>query len=350
VRPCIYCYTCVSAIYTSERTRCAVNPRTGFEFEMPADLPAGPRRHFAVIGGGPGGMESARMLDEAGHRVTLIERSNRLGGTLRFASLAYAANERLLDWLVRQIGASDVEVRLSTEATPDLLRQLAPDAVIVASGAIRGLPDIPGVDLPHVFSGDDMRALMLGESTEGLKRKTGLMTRIATRVGAATGATANLDFVRKATHQWMPLGDRIVIVGGELVGMELAEFLAERGRKVTLVDDLPRFGKGLTVVRRMRMLPELAEHGVGLFPGASAIRIDADAVRFTDAAGGDHAVPADHVIVAKGATGDLRLAESLSAAGFAVQTVGDARGIGYIEGAMRGAAHAVGKLFELEPA
>ena len=350
VRPCIYCYTCVSAIYTGERTRCAVNPRTGFEWEMPAELPASPKRSFVVIGGGPGGMESARMLDAAGHRVTLIERSNRLGGTLRFASLAYAANERLLDWLTRQLGASKVDVRLNTEATPELLRRLSPDAVIVATGAIRDLPDIPGVHHDHVFSGDDMRSLVLGESTDALKRKTGLMTRLATKVGAATGATANLDFVRKATRQWMPLGDRIVIVGGELVGIELAEFLAERGRAVTVVDDQPRFGKGLTVVRRMRILPELAEHGVGLFPGSSDIRIDRDAVRFTDAAGKAHEVPADNVIVAKGAHGDLTLAETLSAAGFAVQTVGDARGVGYIEGAMRGAARAVGKLFELEPA
>ena len=160
-------------------------------------------------------------------------------------------------------------------------------------------------------------------------------------VGAATGVTANLDFVRKATHQWMPLGKRVVIIGGELVGLELAEFLSERGREVTVVDDVPRFGKGLTIVRRMRLLAELQEHGVALFPSAGEIAIEGEAVRFVDQAGNAQAVPADHVIVAKGATGELALAERLRADGFVVHAIGDATGVGYIEGAMRGAAAAV---------
>lgn len=349
VRPCIYCYTCVSAIYTCESVRCAVNPKTAFEYlELVGAVPARSQR-IVVIGGGPGGMEAARTLDQAGHKVTLIEKSDRLGGTLRFASLAYEANEKLLDWLRRGIDASSVEVRLSTEATPDLVRSLSPDRVIVATGAIRGMPPIPGHDLPHVFSGDDMRRLVLGESSESLKRKTGLVTRLATKIGAATGATANLDFVRKASRQWMPLGQRIVIVGGELVGLELAEFLNERGRTVTVVDEVPRLGAGLTLVRRMRLLAELVEHGVALHRGASGIRIDEDAVRFTAADGQEHAVPADHVIVAKGATGDLALAEQLRDAGFSVEAIGDATGVGYIEGAMRGAARAVAAIEEREP-
>jgi 2,4-dienoyl-CoA reductase-like NADH-dependent reductase (Old Yellow Enzyme family)/NADPH-dependent 2,4-dienoyl-CoA reductase/sulfur reductase-like enzyme len=339
VRPCIYCYTCISAIYMGDHVRCAVNPELAYEFEgkpVPAD-----KQHVAVIGGGPGGMESARRLAAQGHKVTLIEKGDRLGGTLRFASLAYEPNERLLNWLRAEVAEADIDVRLSTEATPDLLRKLGVDKVIVATGAIRGMPAIPGNDLPHVFSGDDMRNMMLGESSAELKRKTGLLTRMATKLGAATGVTANLDVVRKATHAWMPLGQNIVIIGGELVGIELAEFLHERGRTVTVVDEAPRFGKGLMLVRRMRILAELAEHGVSLQPGASNIAIDKDAVRFVDASGAAQSVPADNVIVAKGAESNLTLAERLRAEGFTVETVGDANGVGYIEGAMRGAANAV---------
>ncbi|AIT82195.1 hypothetical protein JI59_22010 (plasmid) [Novosphingobium pentaromativorans US6-1] len=81
-----------------------------------------------------------------------------------------------------------------------MLRELGADEVIVAICAIRGMPAIPG------------------------------------NVGAATGATADLDLVRRATHAWMPIGDKVVIIGGELVGVELAEFLMERGRQVTVVD------------------------------------------------------------------------------------------------------------------
>ena len=340
VRPCVYCYTCVSAIYLGQPTRCAVNAALSFEFE--GEVPAASEpRHVAVIGGGPGGMESARQLAALGHRVTLIEQSDRLGGTLRFAGLAYEPNERLLDWLRREVEAAAITVRLSTVATPELLRSLAVDAVIVATGAVRGMPPIPGSGQDHVFSGDDMRQMMLGGSSAALKRKTGLFTRLATKVGAATGATANLALVRKATHAWMPLADRVTIIGGELVGLELAEFLAERGRTVHVVDEAPRLGKGLTLVRRMRLLTELAEHGIGLHAGASDIVIEADAVRFTDATGAARSVPAGNVIVAKGAAGDLTLAEALRAAGFAVDVVGDANGVGYIEGAMHGARAAV---------
>lgn len=339
ILPCIYCYTCISAIYVCEPLRCAVNPETGFEYQRPPRRPAAPKR-IVVVGGGPGGMEAARRLDASGHDVVLLEKSDQLGGTLRFAALAYAPNERLLDWLRRQITQSGIDVRLGTEATPDLLRRLAPDEVIVATGAVRGLPPIPGHELPHVFSGEDMRRMMLGESSADLKRKTGLMIRLATKVGAATGMTGNLDFVRKATHQWMPLGRQVVIIGGELVGLELAEFLAERGRQVTVVDDVPRLGKGLTVVRRMRLLDELKAHGVALFPGASGIRIERDAVRFEAQGGAPERRAADHVIVAKGASGDLRLADELRSLGFSVHALGDATGVGYIEGAMRSAAQA----------
>jgi NADPH-dependent 2,4-dienoyl-CoA reductase/sulfur reductase-like enzyme len=294
-----------------------------------------------VIGGGPGGMESARRLARLGHKVTLLEKSDRLGGTLRFASLAYEPNERILEWLRREVKDAGVDVRLSTPATPDLLRQLGAEHVVVATGAVRGMPPIAGGDQDHVYSGDDMRRMMLGESSDDLKRKTGLFTRIATKVGAATGATANLALVRKATHAWMPLADSVAIIGGELVGLELAEFLSERGRTVHVIEEAPRLGRGLTLVRRMRLLSELGEHGVGLHAGASDIVIGRDSVTFTDAAGHRQSVPAGNVVVAKGAEGDLSLADALRAEGFAVHAIGDANGVGYIEGAMRGARDAV---------
>jgi 2,4-dienoyl-CoA reductase (NADPH2) len=342
VRPCIYCYTCVSTAYVRQPLRCAVNPETGFECEqVPAKVSG---KHFVVIGGGPGGMEAARRLNAEGNRVTLIEQGPRLGGTLRIAALAYPANEGLLDWLTREIAWSSVDVRLNTDATPELLNQLSPDAVIVATGARRDMPDIPGADQPHVFSGDDMRNLMMGEGSQELKRKTGLATRLATKIGAATGMTANLDFVRSATRHWMPLGQNIVIIGGELVGVELAEFLHERGREVTVLEPAPRLGKGLLLVRRMRLIAELREQGVALHGGVNHLVIGESHVDFTDIGGEARMVPADNVIVAMGASGDNILADNLRAAGFTVETVGDCNGVSYIEGAMRGAADTVSRL------
>jgi len=339
IRPCIYCYTCVSTAYLREQVRCAVRSETGFEDLdwTPASVPG----HAVVIGGGPGGMEATRRLRLAGAKVTLIEKSDRLGGTLRFAGLAYEPNERLLNWLRRQVEASGADIRLRTEATPELISGLNPDKVIVATGAVRDMPPIPGNDQDFVLSGDDLRGMMLGEDNAEIRRKTRWTTRLATKVGAATGATANLDLVRKATHGWMPLGKRVVIIGGELVGCELAEFLMERGREVTIVGEPAKMGGGLLIVRRMRLLAELREHGVAMFAGARDIGIGDHAVTFTAADGVAQTIAADHVVVAMGAHGDSTLANSLRAAGHDVTEVGDGTGVTYIEGAIRGAAEAV---------
>jgi NADPH-dependent 2,4-dienoyl-CoA reductase/sulfur reductase-like enzyme len=218
------------------------------------------------------------------------------------------------------------------------VRALRPDDVVVATGAVRAMPDIPGADLPHVLSGDDLRQLMLGQSSPSLDGKVGFAARLATKAGALTGLTGSPSFVRKASRQWMPLGKRIVILGGELVGLELAEFLVERGRSVTVLEESSHFGRGLTVLRRARLLPDLRDHGVALHAGCNGIAIASDAVRFADAEGAARSVEADHVIMAKGARGDSTLADALRAAGLNVHEIGDGTGVGYINGAMRGAA------------
>ena len=343
VRPCIYCYTCVSCIYLGDSSRCAVNPDTGFEY-LRRDRTASPPKHYVVVGGGPGGMEAALRLDAQGHRVTLLEATGRLGGTLQVAALPYEPNERLLDWLRRQIEESGVAVRLDTRATPQVVAALAPDAVLVATGARRALPDIPGADRPNVFGSDDLRGMMTGQAGPAGARQLPLLSRVATRVGAGLGLTSSPAFVRSATRKWMPFGKRIVVIGGELVGLELAEFLMERGRTVTVIEESSRMGSGLTLVRRMRLLAELEEHGVSLHSGARDLRIDESQVSFVDAAGKAVGVDADHVIVAKGASADLSVADELRSAGLKVHAFGDCTGVGYIEGAIRGAANVVAEL------
>jgi pyruvate/2-oxoglutarate dehydrogenase complex dihydrolipoamide dehydrogenase (E3) component len=173
---------------------------------------------------------------------------------------------------------------------------------------------------------------------------------MAARIGAASGLTANPEFVREATQRWMPLGKRIVVIGGELVGLELAEFLNERGRTVSVVEESAHLGRGLTLVRRMQLIPELRERGVELHTNAREIRITHEAVVFHDVNGQMRTLQADHVIVAKGAQGDLSLADALRAAGIRVREIGDATGVGYIEGAMRGAAEAVRTSLETQAA
>jgi 2,4-dienoyl-CoA reductase (NADPH2) len=218
------------------------------------------------------------------------------------------------------------------------LKRLNVDEVVVATGATRTMPDLPGSDQDFVFSGDEMRAMVLGEKLSSLKKKISTGTGAILAVGAVTGATRQRKLVIIASRYWLPLGKRIVIIGGQLVGLELAEFLALRGRAVTVINESSHAGAGLYLVRRMRLLEELREHGVTLINSASEITVLDHAVNYRNYRGQVRQLAADHVVVAKGAEADLQVADELRAAGLSVHTVGDCTGVGYIEGAMHDAA------------
>lgn len=184
VRPCINCYVCVEQNFFDATPRCAVNPALGDEGR--AEVRRGDvSRHVVVLGGGPAGLEAARRASLAGHRVTLLERSERLGGTAWLSQLTTPANGPLVDWLVQEIQSGPVEVRLGADATVESVRALAPDVVLVATGATRPRPDVVGGDLPHVRTGDDLRAMLAGEGSAG-----GALTGLALRVGRALHLTS----------------------------------------------------------------------------------------------------------------------------------------------------------------
>jgi NADPH-dependent 2,4-dienoyl-CoA reductase/sulfur reductase-like enzyme len=139
VRPCIYCYACVSEIFINKGIKCAVNAQTGHEATKTITFAEKPK-HVLIVGGGPSGMEAARVAALRGHRVTLVERSDRLGGTLFFAALAYPENGRLLDYLVRQMDHPNIQLRLNTTVDAGLLAELQPDEILVGTGARRAAP------------------------------------------------------------------------------------------------------------------------------------------------------------------------------------------------------------------
>ena len=337
VRPCIFCYQCLSQSMMGEPLRCAVNADVGFEKDKLLD-PAKVPRKVVVVGGGPGGMEAARRLTLRGHRVTLLEASNELGGTARMAAIAYAPNGDFVDWLKARVAELKVDVRLGTQGDLATIQSLAPDAVVVATGAIRRAPPIPGKDQPHVHDSASLRALLLGDEGDQAATRAPLAQRLAMGAARALGVTGNPDLVRKASKLWMPVGNRVVIIGGELVGLELAEFLHERSRKVTVVDDIPQFGRGLSPTRRSVMLEAMPDQGIALHEGASGIAIGMESVTFSDAAGALLEVPADTVIIAKGTEANTGLYDELRSAGIATYMVGDCQGVGYILGAVRNAA------------
>jgi 2,4-dienoyl-CoA reductase (NADPH2) len=337
VRPCIYCYTCVAQAFFDRPVRCAVNPATAREAER-ADVdrtPAPTPKRVLIVGGGPAGLEAARVAAGRGHRVTLYEKSERLGGSLRFAALAYPPNERLLRWLERQVELAGVEVRTGRALSAADVRALAPDVAIVAVGARRELPAIPGVGLYHVLDGEDLRALLSGEGDA--ERKLSWTGRLAVAAGRRLGLTSDPARLRSLTRHYMPLGRRVVIVGGGLVGCELAEFLHDRGREVTVLEEGPVLGAGFAHPRRWRILYELRQKGVRLETDARTVGIEPSAVRFErvhdDGERQVVSVAADHVILATGLGANRALAEELRDV-LPVVEIGDGTGVGYLEGAI----------------
>ncbi|MSZ51387.1 MAG: NAD(P)-binding protein [Actinobacteria bacterium] len=332
VRTCINCFVCVAQNFWDGAPICAVNAELGHYDEGPL-RPATERRRVVVVGGGPGGLEAARVAAVRGHSVTLLEKSPHLGGTARFSSLTTPMNAELVRYLSTEISLLDVDIRTSTPATADLLRELQADVVVVATGARRERPDISGADLPHVFSGDDLRGLLTGDDPAAAARLP-VHRRLMVSVGRSLGFMSSMDRVRSMSKRWMPIGKRVVVVGGGLVGVELAEYLAERGRTVTVLEEGDKLGVEMAHPRRARALFEARNHGVSFITGAQLTGITESGVSY-QAGEETHTVRSDAVVIASGVHADESIAEQLRADGFDVHVVGDAASVGYIEGAVR---------------
>ena len=331
VRPCINCYVCVEQNFWDDVPVCAVNPALGNETAV--QLPTiTTRRHVVVVGGGPGGMETARLATERGHRVTLVESGSRLGGSAWFSQLTTPANGPLLDWQQHELEQLGVQVLLGHRATPDSLAALRPDTVVLATGAQRGRPDVPGADLPHVHTGDTLRALLTGEATTGSRwlRLLGWAARLS-------GLTRDPERLRRITRRFLPIGQHVVVVGGGLVGLELAEFMAERGRTVTVLEEGAQLGLPMAIPRRWTAVRRAGDHGVALLRNTVVEAITTDDVRYRTEDGSAATVPADLVVVASNVESGAPLEAALAARGIEVRTVGDAGEIGYIQGAIHSA-------------
>lgn len=336
VRPCINCYLCVAENFFDDTPFCAVNPALGNETILPLQV-ASASKHVVVVGAGPAGLEAARVLTERGHRVTVVDQGDRLGGTMWFSSLTTPDNERLLRWFESEVKRLGIAVRLNTRADVASVRALHPDHVVVATGAVRPRPDIPGGDLPIVQTGDTLRALLLGNATA---EEAGLGLRLLGKAGRLSGITKRPEAVRRLTRTFLPMGKEVVVIGGSLVGLELAEFLAERGRRVTLLHEGKQLGLPLAMPRRWAAVKDATGHGVTVHRGVTVTRITDGAVEWT--AGSDESVEtrttsADMVVYAEGTTAAAPLAEELRAAGLSVDVVGDAGEVGYIHGAVHSA-------------
>ena len=260
INRCICCCRCLDQGLSQHRPveLCSVNARMGDEI-LSDIVPAARARKILVVGGGPGGMEAARVAALRGHSVTLWEKSPRLGGLLNCAKSPPGKWEigYLSGYLENQLKELKVDVVLNKEADVDSIIDARPDAVVLATGSKPCIPQIPGIDRPGVITAQE---LLSGE--------------------------------KKA-------GGKVVVIGGGMIGCEIAGMLAAEGSKVTVLEMLPKIGMDIGPTERFIMLSSLREKGVDLRVAAEAKGISGAGVQAV-CDGTAASFEADTVIIAAG--------------------------------------------------
>ena len=339
IRPCIYCYVCVSQIFINKPMMCAVNSQLGNEHRSENIIHStADQKKILVIGAGPSGMESARLLAMRGHHVEVWEKDKDIGGTVRVAALAYEPNGHLINYLKNSLDALGVKIKLRTIATAKSVQAFKPDHVIVAVGANRDAPSIKGKNGRNVFDGEQLRGLLFGSDINAAK-KLSLLQQLILKIGRASQLLRNISALRFLSKIWMPISKNIVVIGGDLVGLELAEFLVERGRTVKVLEPSGSLGPNLSIVRRSRVVHMLKEHGVDLLTNVEVQEIYDQGVLFNHEKI-EKSLEADQVIIALGANANLDLVKELNSLNLPITSIGDCTSVGYIHGAIADARKA----------
>ena len=274
IRPCLRCNVCISRTHSSRVTiRCAVNPVVGRETRFDTVNKAPQSKKVVIVGGGPAGLEAARTCSKRGHKVVLFEANDELGGNFRLACAADSKKElrRYLAWSTRTVSSDDnIEVRLNTRATPDIVKKEAPDAVIVAIGAEPIIPKFSGLGTDKVIW-----------------------------VGDAENCGADL-------------GDEIIVAGAGFTGMEFALEMSRQGKKVKIIDMLPeeKIGAGGSPINLICLKDLLKEGGVEFICEAKIEDITKDGVEILCSNGEKSILPCDTAVLSLGFRKNMVLLDS----------------------------------------
>ena len=270
IRYCIGCLQgCVQALYDGTAIKCLVNPTLGRESEIDYSK-VEESQSVLVIGGGPGGLEAARAAAIKGHNVSLYEKRDFLGG--QFKSAAYPPCKGELatytSWVTNELDKLGVDIHLNTELTKEMIADIHPDHIIVATGGTPIMPPIKGSDKPHVVKAEDA---LLG---------------------------------------YVPTGNRIVVAGGGEVGGETAAHLAMQQKEVSVVEMYPTLFKELDGVNKRQIMNILNKYEVKRYTDTKVVEILDDGVIVEDRHG-QSILPADTVVIGLGYKPNNKLAEEL---------------------------------------
>lgn len=286
IRPCISCLYCIQEVMECKVLKCAVNARVGRELEFGELNRSGGGKVVAVIGGGPAGMEAARILALRDFKPVLFEARTVLGGSVELGSRPPLKEK--LNWFIDnmqyQLEQLNVDIRLSQRPTLDELRELDPYAVFIAAGAKPIIPGIPGVN--HVM--------------------------VCTVVDVLSGETVIKN-------------KQVVVIGSGMTGLETAEYLADQGNQVTVVEMQSRIGPDAYLPNLIDVVTRLKKNGVELLSSTKLVEVKDGAVVLENTSTGVVSVKdTDAVVLSIGVTPDRSFIDELKQALPQVKVIGDA--------------------------
>ena len=298
IAPCIGCHQgCSEPMFEGHPVSCVVNPFVGREQEMKI-LPAKTPKKIMIIGGGPAGLESAWILAKRGHEVTLYEKDCILGGQYRVAAYPPGKGDltKAIRYYIAMGNKYGVCYKMNTEVTPELVDSVKPDVVIAATGSKPLKPKIEGIENSGLLLAGDV---LLGKS------KT---------------------------------GEKVLIAGGGMVGAETADFLAEHGRRVTIIEMLPEIARDVNMIVKIGLLERLKNYGVLSVTGAEITKFNRDGVVYKKD-GAEHVLDGfDSIVLALGTVEYNPLSEKLKEKVKEVYVIGDAGKAGKVLPAITAAA------------